>query len=329
MAAAIVPGLSIAVVKDGTLLWRRGFGVKDTASKEAVDTDTVFEAQSMSKPVFAYAVMQLCDRGAMNLDAPLTKHTRRRILEGDQRLDLITARHVLSHTAGFQNWRSQSNPLRIQSAPGEKYQYSGEGYSWLQSIVTELTGEVNLNQCRRYEVDLEVCATDIDAYMTANIFAPFGMTSTGYVWDDRFTNHARPHDPKGQPRDKGHPTATDAARYAAAGGLHTTATDYARFMIEVLDPKGSGKYQLKKETIDEMTRPQVKMTDANSWALGWAIQHTPGRDFIFHGGDIDGFHSMAVASVPSRSGYVIMTNGENGIAVIQKLITGATLSQLL
>ena len=102
MEEGMVPGLSIAIIKDAKLQWRRGFGVKDSASKKPVDNDTVFEAGSMGKPVFAYAVMKLCDRGVLDLDTPLTKYMPERYLEGDPRLDLITARHVLSHTSGFQ-----------------------------------------------------------------------------------------------------------------------------------------------------------------------------------------------------------------------------------
>jgi CubicO group peptidase (beta-lactamase class C family) len=120
MKEALVPGLSIAIIKDAKLLWRRGFGVKDSASKEPVDNDTVFEAGSTSKPVFAYVVMKLCEKGVMNLDTPLTKYTSERFLDGDPRLDLITARHVLSHTTGFQNWRSKKEPLKIHFQPGEK-----------------------------------------------------------------------------------------------------------------------------------------------------------------------------------------------------------------
>ena len=129
MDKAKVPGLSIAIIKDAKLFWRRGFGVKDNASKEPVDNDTVFEAASTSKPVFAYAVMKLCERGIMNLDTPLTKYTSERFLEGDSRLDRITARHVLSHTSGFPNFRSKEKPLKIHFTPGEKWSYSGEGYS--------------------------------------------------------------------------------------------------------------------------------------------------------------------------------------------------------
>jgi CubicO group peptidase (beta-lactamase class C family) len=127
MEEAKVPGLSIAIIKDGKLLWRQGFGVKDVASKEPVDNETVFEAGSTSKPVFAYAVMKLCENGVMDLDTPLTKYTSERFLKDDPRLDFITARHVLSHTSGFQNFRSMKKPLKIQFTPGEKWHYSGDG----------------------------------------------------------------------------------------------------------------------------------------------------------------------------------------------------------
>ncbi len=101
MAKAIVPGLSIVIIKDAKLAWRRAYDVKDTESKAPVDDDTVFEAASMSKPVFAYAVMKLWEKGVINLDTPLTHYASQRVLQGDPRLDLITARQVLSHTSGF------------------------------------------------------------------------------------------------------------------------------------------------------------------------------------------------------------------------------------
>src|SRR5207248_1472461 len=132
--------------------------VKHAASKETVDMDTVFEAGSTSKPVFAYAVLKLCEKGVMNLDTPLTKYTSRRFLEADPRLELITARHVLSHTTGFQNWRSKEEPLKIHFTPGEKWSYSGEGYGYLQSVVTQLTGKVNPKDCDTFEAGLKVCA---------------------------------------------------------------------------------------------------------------------------------------------------------------------------
>jgi CubicO group peptidase (beta-lactamase class C family) len=173
MGQAQLPGLSIAIVRNGQLAWCRGFGVADTESGRRVDSATVFEAQSLSKPIFAYVVMKLCETGILDLDTPLTTYTPDRILTDDPRLDRITARHVLSHTSGLQNWRSQADPLRIHFNPGEKWLYSGEGYSYLQSVVTRLTGRTDPSACRTYD-GLKVCASDIADYMKAHLLIPFG-----------------------------------------------------------------------------------------------------------------------------------------------------------
>jgi len=313
MAEHHIPSVSIAIIQDAKLAWRRCFGVKDSVSKAPVDHDTVFEAASVSKTVFAYAVLKLCEKSVLGLDTPLTRYTTRPFLEGDPRLELITARHVLSHTAGFQDWRSGAEPLKIHFTPGERYGYSGEGYFYLQSVVTQLTGRFYLRASAQYEAGLEVFATDIDSYLKANLLAPFGMRSSGYVWNDTFEKHAaRPHDSEGRPLTKAKPKATDAARYASAGGLHTTPTDYAKFLIEVINSKPADAFRLNRESLKEMVRPQVKVNDSHSWALGWEIYHSPKGNHIMHGGNQTGFHAFAAASIERRSGVVIMTNGDSG-----------------
>lgn len=313
MDQAIVPGASIAVIKNGQEVWRRGFGVQDSATRVPVDDDTVFEAASVSKTVFAYAVMNLCDKGILGLDTPLTKYTSDRLVAGDPRLDFITARHVLSHSSGLQNWRSGREPLRIHFAPGEKHLYSGEGYYYLQSIVTQLKGHRSPTTCGKYEGDVEVCATDIDQYLTANLLLPFGMTSSGYLWNAAHERHAaRPHDTTGKTLAGGKATATDMARYAAAGGLHTTAADYARFLLEVISPRESDAFRLTRKTWDEMLRPQVKVDESRSWALGWQIRHTPMGDIIQHQGGQNGVQAFTAASIRRQSGFVMLTNSDNG-----------------
>jgi CubicO group peptidase (beta-lactamase class C family) len=331
MAEAKTPGLSIAIIRDAKLFWRRGFGVRDSASKAPVDHDTVFPAASVSKTVFAYAVMKLHEIGVIDLDTPLTKDTPARFLEGDPRLDLITARHALSHTSGFQNWRSREEPLKIHFTPGEKFFYSGEGFSYLQSVVTHLTGKVNPNDCGRFEAGLEVCATDIDAYMRANVLLPLGMASSGYLWNDTMEKQmARGHGEKGEPRNMHrNPTGPAMARYAAAGGLCTTPTDYARFLIEVIDPKPRGALRLKRNSVKEMLRPQVKINDSLSQALGWHIRHTEKGDLICHGGGNPGFICFVAGSVSRKSGLVVMTNADNGYRAIDRLLRGEIIHQFL
>jgi CubicO group peptidase (beta-lactamase class C family) len=311
MAEAKVPGLGIALVNGGRLVWRRGFGVRDASSKTPVDNDTVFEAASMSKPPFAYVVLKLCEKGRLDLDSPLTKYTWERFLPNDPRLDLITARQVLSHTSGFQNWRSNQEPLKIHFTPGERYMYSGEGYSYLQSVVAHITGQ------------------PLDVYMKANLFVPFDMTSSDFTMTAKLRRHAaRPHDEKGPPLDLNTPTGESIARYGAAGGLSTTPSDYARFIIEVVSPKASDPFRLTKASLDDRLRPHVKVNDAmgSSWALGWQVQKTGA---INHGGHNRGFQCHAVASAATRSGFVVMTNGEAGASLLEKLLLSDVTNRLL
>jgi len=336
MATANVPGLTIAIVRDGQLFWRRAFGVKDRKTHELMDNDTVFEAASTSKPVFAYAVMKLCERGVMNLDTPLIRYTSERFVENDPRLELITVRHVLSHTTGLPNWRSKGDPLAIRFTPGEQWSYSGEAYSYLQSVVTQVVGgRVNLKDCGAFEEGVKVCSMQpsIDDYMRANILVPFGMSSSGYSWNEWIERHMAPgHDEKGNPTGLNRrPDGPTLARYGMAGGLCTTATDYAKFLVEVINPKPGDQFRLSQASLSEMLRPQIRRNDTSSWALGWEINHTPHGVFIRHGGGNPGYACLVAGSVERRSGYVIMTNGENSgyTGVIAPLISGETLAAFL
>ncbi|MFN7929488.1 MAG: serine hydrolase domain-containing protein [Blastocatellia bacterium] len=336
MQEAVVPGLSIALIQNGKLSWRKGFGVKDTTSKDLVDNDTVFEAASVSKTVFAYAVLKLCEKGVIGLDTPLTKYTPKPFLTGDARLEQITARHVLSHTTGFQNIRSRREPLKIHFTPGEKYLYSGEGYYYLQAVVTQLTGKENPSQCVKYEAGLEVCATDIDSYLKRNLLTPFAMNASGYGWNDALAKHAaQPHDSAGKPFAKAKPTATEVARYAAMGGLHTTPSDYAKYLLEILVPKRSDAFRLNNKSLQEMLRPQIKLAEgekvdgADAWGLGWGIQQRKTGDVIVHSGGQAGFRSLVMASVQRKSGFIILTNSDNGGTVINHQALMAALNPLL
>jgi len=315
MRDANVPGLSISIIDEAKLAWRRGFGVKDAASRAPVTDETVFEAASMSKPVFAYVVMKLCDGGTINLDTPLSRYTSERFLDGDPRLDLITARHVLSHTAGFQNWRSEKEPLRIHFTPGEKFLYSGEGYNYLQTVVTSLLRQ------------------PFERSMQARLFGPLAMTSSSYVWSDTVAKRmARPHDASGRPLDNKKSTPADVARYGSAGALLTTPTDYTKFVISIIEPDRADAFHLTPDSLREMLRPHIRIDGGRypaSWALGWQVFHNANRDFIYHGGDNEGFHCAAVASVAGKSGFVAMTNGENGPSVLSSLLTHSLMQEFL
>jgi len=326
--APATPGAAMALVADAKLLWSRGFGVKDRTTNAPVDADTVFEFASVSKTVFAYVVMKACEKGILDLDTPLTKYTPERVLIGDPRLDLITPRLVLSHRTGFQNWRAKTDPLKITFTPGAGWGYSGEGYYYLQSVLTQVTGHVDSNDCKTYDDGLRVCATDFDAYMRSNLLMPFGMTTSGYIYRDGM---ARPHDEKGRMLADRKSTRVDAARYGSAGQLHSTVHDYAKFLIEIIAPKPPDAYRLNAASLQEMLRPQIKVFGPISWGLGWAIEQHPGMgDILNHSGDNPGFKTMTAASARRQSAFIIVTNGDRGFDdIIRPILRSGPMREFL
>jgi CubicO group peptidase (beta-lactamase class C family) len=314
-----IPGVSIAIVRDARIAWTKGFGLRDRSTGVPVVEDTIFSAQSMSKPVFAYRVMKLYEQGVLDLDAPLTRYTSDIFVKNEPRLKEITARRVLSHTTGLPNWRSKEDPLRINFPPGAKWSYSGEGYHYLQSVVTRLAGHTDETQCGKFEMDYRVCATDFGDYMEANLLHPFQMNSSGYVWTPAIAEKvALPHDKDGKPMPKKPGTTLNVARYGSAGSLMTTATDYAKFLIEVMQPKPADAYRLNEATRREMLRSHIEVPAPikASWALGWQIWHLEMGDLVVHGGDDTGWHSQSAFSPERKTGFVILTNGDNGDSMI-------------
>src|SRR5579872_1803933 len=238
MKDAEIPGMQIAVVREGKTFWLQSYGVKDIKTKAPVKDDTVFNVGSLSKPVFAYGVLKLIDEGKLDLDAPLSKYLPKPYIEGDpqtsERLQKITARIVLSHRTGFPNWRN-NDPLKIYFTPGERFSYSGEGIVYLQKVVEQITGK------------------PLNDYMQDAVFTPLGMTSSSYVWRKDFEDTAASgHDADGTP------VASFKAKEAnAAASLDTTVRDYAVFVDAVLTGKG-----LKPATLHQMETAQIAVDPA-------------------------------------------------------------------
>ena len=127
-----VPGLSLAVIENGRVVYGNAFGVRSMDSNVPLNDKTVFAAASLSKPLFAFAVMMLVEEGKFDLDRPLNEYLEYKDLEHDPRYRRITARMVLSHTSGLPNWRN--GRLDFAQVPGERFVYSGEGFVYLQKV---------------------------------------------------------------------------------------------------------------------------------------------------------------------------------------------------
>ena len=148
-----IPGVSLALIKDGKVVYHKTYGVRNTMTGEKVDGNTLFEAASVTKPVFSFAVQRLAERRIIDLDKPLYLYLPYEDIAYDERYKLITARHVLTHRTGFPNWRwmNADSKLNLRFTPGTEYNYSGEGFEYLKMVVEKITGK-KVEQVLREEV---------------------------------------------------------------------------------------------------------------------------------------------------------------------------------
>jgi CubicO group peptidase (beta-lactamase class C family) len=291
MAAADIPGLSVAVVQQGRVVWTGAFGTRNDPGRTPVDQETIFEAASLSKPVFAYLVLRLADRRAFDLDRPLAQLVEYPRLAHDPRAGRITARMVLAHATGLPNWGGDT--LTLGFDPGTAYGYSGEGFVYLQRAVERVTGQ-SLDQLARQEV-----------------FEPLGMTRSGYRWRPAFGDDAA--------------YGTDwlrrpapAIRYAdanAAASLLTTAGDYARFVTAVLTGRG-----LSPEGWRAFLTPVRETSPGISIGLGIRVEGPPAARIFYHSGNNGRrFTSYMAGNVATGLGLVYFTNAPNGTSLVAAL----------
>jgi CubicO group peptidase (beta-lactamase class C family) len=308
-----VPGVAIALIRDGEVRWSKNFGIADVRGRTPVTDETLFEAASMSKPVFACAVMKLAEENRLDLDRPLSEYRREPDLPQQAMRALITPRMILSHTSGLPNWRKgeeeRDGPLPIQFSPGSKFGYSGEGMFALQRVVEQITGE------------------PLDVFARRTLLDPLGMKASGFAWNEAIDEHlATGHDENGLFLQK-----TKYVHANSAYTLYTTAREYATFLARVLQPgvflsqtslEEMLSYQVHVDIRDPIERPGGARGRDVWWGLGWSINTTDGGDIIHHSGaNRSGFRCFSQYSPRRRTGLVIMTNGLGGGELWTRLVS--------
>lgn len=338
---AEVPGLALGVVQGGKI-WSRGFGKATETPRTAVSRETIFEAVSLGKPLFAYAVLRLVDAGRIDLDRPLYDYLP--IPDADNpRMRRVTPRHVLSHTTGLSNWREQPGPLLPATEPGTEFSYSGDAYFYLQRVVEHLTDR------------------PFARFMLEHVLAPLQMTHSSYVWLPEFASHkAVGRDAKGVELDVvgaigrraeelalawGKPVLDwrydDAARAvplmnpqwpavplymipSAPGSLLTTVGDYTRFLLRVVAQPPEPGLDLSVASRKAMVTPQVQLNRALHWGLGWGIQRDENGEVLWHWGANNSFRNFVIAEPVAGRAVVAFTNGEAGPKVYERVIAAVT-----
>lgn len=305
LTEASVPGMAAAIIRDGRLDRFVCHGERGGLTPAATNAHTVFDAASLSKPVFAHAVLQLADAGHLTLDTPLGDYLPR-YAPADDRVASITARDVLSHRGGLPNWRSADLPLKTWFAPGSRFSYSGEGYLYLQRAIETITGEA------------------LHALVDRLVTRPFGMVRSSFIWKPRFAaNRAYPHDAFGRPAVSFKPAEANAA-----GSFQTTAADFARFLSRVLD--GS---RLNPDTARAWLSPQIEVRHTKTqslgpaeadvatgvaWGLGWGLE--PSKGTFFHWGDNGAYKAFTIGSISQRNAWVFFLNGASGLSIVPELL---------
>jgi len=267
----------------------------------AVRANSVFQAASLSKPVFAYAVLKLVAQGRMDLDASVMNYLpqgyRHRAnplqpapadLVTDPQLSAVTVRMALNHTSGLPNW--SGGRLRVGARPGSAFSYSGEGYVMLQRAVEAVTGQ------------------PLDVFMAAQVFKPLAMQHSSYVWTEQRAQGLLPGT-----KANGAARATMVMKEpVAAFSLYTSAADYARFMTALLnDDRAIANIAGSPVAVDA----QLGLF----WGLGWGMEGGASDATIWQWGNNPGYRAFAMASLDTGDGFVMLTNSENGLALAEPL----------
>jgi len=332
-----IPGVAIALIENGTISGTAEFGYADQASATSVSATTVFNVGSVSKSVAAWGVLHQHDAGLLDLDAPIHSYLSRWSLPEGQQTPAITARRLLTHTAGLsvhgymgqvagtRLWTLEESltgqdtivdmfrpdslydgtgGVRVILPPGTQWRYSGGGYQVLQLAMEEISG------------------VSFAEYMTDNVFEPLGMENTSYALPAQMLARAA------TPYSRGQAAPYRLFTAQAAAGLFTTASDLARLVaasMTQLDPASSEAAVLRPETKRQMRTSQPQ-TIPNRWSnAGWGLgvgldKLANGTEVVWHGGDNIGWAARWVTIPNTSAGIVVLTNSDAGNMLIEEVV---------
>jgi CubicO group peptidase (beta-lactamase class C family) len=314
-----VPGASISVIHDGEIDWMKGYGLREYGKSSRVDSTTLFQAASISKPVSAVVALLLTETGAITLDENVNNKLKSWKVPENQftKIRPVTLRQLLSHSAGLPmhgvpefasnekipsliqildgHWYGATEKIQPLFEPGSKFQYSGGGYIVLQVLISDITGK-----------PFEAVAKDL-------LLKPAGMLSSTFeqplpkqLWPNAAVGHLEDNTPI---RGRWHTLPEQAA-----GGLWTTPRDLSLFMIKLWRSyQGLSDSLLCRNLANEMLSRQI-----DDFGLGISLP-SAGVFRIQHAGGNSGYRCFMVLSVDHPEGVVIMTNSNAGEKLIWKI----------
>ncbi|GAB6930635.1 hypothetical protein JCM10914A_46180 [Paenibacillus sp. JCM 10914] len=314
------PGVSIAVIHNFKLEWARGFGIREAGKPDPVTETTLFQAGSISKPVFALAVMRLVQEGKLDLNRDVNDYLKSwKIPSVSGWQPKVTLRQLLSHSAGltihgFPGYETtdelptvvqilngqhpaNTSAVEVNLIPGLQHRYSGGGTTVAQQLVVDWVG------------------LPFAEIMSELLFKPLGLANSTYEqplppqWHE-FTATAHPW--KGRPL----PGKWHVYPEMAAAGLWTTPSDLARLGVELqLALKNNSNGILSADTLNQMLTAQVE----NHMGIGFFLEGEGERVRFGHNGWDEGFVARFVLSKHLGFGAVIMINSNEGNPIISEI----------
>jgi len=306
-----IPGAQLAVLRNGKVVFNEGLGVKKAGTTMLVDRHTIFEACSLTKPVFATAILKAIQEKILDddfLDRPLVTLLPQEkflarvndFLESDEtgitwqncspsfkrRFEMLTPRHLLTHTSGLPNWRQGPN-IDFILEPESKWSYSGEGFELLGNFVSDITQK------------------PLEQFIHDQIFEPFDMTQSAFCRKSGVTEltYATPHtsDEKTMP-------IKPFKRPNAAASMSSTASDYIKF-IQGLSKSGLTDALLEAQVMTSENEPHC------AWGLGFGL--TESKNSFWHWGDGGprNFKAFVSVNLDTGNGFVYFANSHNGLAI--------------
>jgi CubicO group peptidase (beta-lactamase class C family) len=290
------------------LIWEKDNKVKEydlgfinDSSKKKINAHTIFQAASLSKSVFAYAVLRLCDRSVINLDSPLLQYlgTYERFKSNDPGYSKITARMVLRHSTGLPNWGNDSS-VKLIFTPDSMFSYSGEGFWFLQRVLEKKLGK------------------PLNDIMEQEVFRPLHMQASAYVWKSAFDSVA----------SMSHTTAEEIKNYEranAAFSLLTNAHDYNIFLSALLSGKGlsAGMHTLmfQKSISGKRFNETNELADPYIfWGLGVGLVETKKGMAIWHWGDNGNYKCFYFAYPKTGERLIYFTHSQRGLDMTSSLL---------
>jgi CubicO group peptidase (beta-lactamase class C family) len=306
-ATSNVPGMALAIVRDGEIVYERGYGYADAQGRPLTPT-TPMLIGSVSKSFTSLAIMQLVEAGKLELDAPVSRY-----LPWFERPESITVRHLLTQTSGFSTLegrqdfnRPADDPQALEKVarrmvnaplaypPGKGWTYSNANYTLLGLLVEVASGQT-------YE-----------DYMAGHIFKPLDMAHTYTDLEEARANHMS----SGYIFALGQPVKADDLPYPRAllpvGYIISTADDMGRYAAAML---GKGPAVISATGLAELHRPQaiVQGVSAGQYAFGWFVDKMAGQTLVWHSGDVPNFHGNLTLAPESGWGVVLLFNVNSAV----------------